>query len=222
MLKRIVLFGWVLVITGGILIVEFPNAGWNHAASEIVWVLSIGVFFATFFFVVMTAARLIAKLITKLTRPRTELPTTIKQIAAQPTPKPRWRLRLLLASAAVIGIAAFMAALLTFIEHEIKLSSVYQVSLARAQESADVARIVGLPVKPGWLVTGEITESTDGTGSATLSIPLDGPRGHGTLHVQAQRRGGKWRPYVLQFVSADKTSAVNLLGQPSTEHPATR
>lgn len=210
MLKWIVLFGWVLVITGGILIVEFPSAGWNHAASEILWMLSIAVFIATFTFVLMTAVRLITRLID----PPKRLPTAVEQITAQPAPKTRWRRKLFLGSGAIIGIAALVVALLTFIEHETKSSDVYRISITRAEQSRDIATIVGLPIKPGWLVTGEITESTDGTGRARLGIPLDGPRGGGTLHVQAQRRAGNWRLYVLQFVSADKTSEVDLLSSP--------
>jgi hypothetical protein len=216
MLKRILLFGLALVLIGGILIVEFPNAEWNRALSEIVWVLSIAVFIVMLALVVMTTARLI----TKILGPSKKLPTTLERCAAEPAPKTRWRRRLLLGLGAVIAIAASVAALLAFIEHEIKSSDVYRMSLTKGQQSADIARIVGLPVKPGWFVTGEIAESTNGGGRATLSIPLDGPRGGGILHVQAQRRGGSWRIYVLEFESKDKNSAVDLLGQPSNEHPA--
>jgi hypothetical protein len=216
MLKRILLFGLALVIIGGILIVEFPNAEWNRALTEIVWALSIAVFIVMLAFVVMTTARLI----TKILGPSKKLPTTLEHRAAELAPKTRWRRRLLLGLGAIIAIAAFVAALLAFIEHEIRSSDVYQMSLTRAQRSTDVAGIVGLPVNPGWFVTGEITESTNGGGRATLAIPLSGPRGGGTLHVQAQRQGGNWRLYALQFVSEDRNSSVDLLGQPANEHPA--
>jgi amino acid transporter len=216
MLKRILLFGLVLLTIGVILIVEFPNAEWNRALSEVVWVLSIAVFIVMLVFVAMTTARLIARI------PGTseKLPTAIEPCAAEPAPKTRWRRRLLLGLGALIAIAAFVAVLLAFIEQKIQGSDVYQISLTKAKQSADVARIVGLPVRPGWFVAGEITESTDGGGRATLGIPLDGPRGRGTLHVQAQRRGGNWRLYVLRFVSEDKNSLVDLLGQPSSERPS--
>jgi hypothetical protein len=215
MLKRTLLVGWALLILGGTLILQFPNARWIHVVSEIVWVLSIGIFIATVVFVAVTAARLI----TKILGPSKKSPTALAR-NAQPAPKSRRNRRLWLGLGTVIAMAAFVAALLAFIENEFRSSEVYQMSLVRAQQSAEVTRIVGVPGRPGWFVTGEISESTDGDGRATLGIPLNGPRGSGTLRVRARRKGGNWRLYVLQFAPKDRSSTIDLMGQTSAEHPA--
>lgn len=113
---------------------------------------------------------------------------------------------------AVLAIAVFVPLLLGFIEHQLKSSAVYQFSIARAQMSSDVVKILGHPINVGWFTTGEISESTNGGGHATLAIPLEGPKGRGTLRVQAHRQEGRWRISVLQLTSAGHDGAVDLLG----------
>jgi hypothetical protein len=54
-----------------------------------------------------------------------------------------------------------------------------------------VIRELGEPIKVGWLVSGSISVSGP-SGEADLSIPLSGPRGHGTLYVFAHKRVGEW------------------------------
>jgi hypothetical protein len=102
---------------------------------------------------------------------------------------------------------------MVFIERQLKASSVYQLSVASAQLSPGVAEIVGRPVSAGWFITGEISESSNGGGHATLAIPLKGPKGQGTLRVQGQRQARSWRISGLQFTSTGYDSAVDLLGE---------
>jgi len=203
MLKRILLVGWALLFVGGFLIVEFPNAAWNHPVSWILWIISIGLFFATLWLCVLVAIRLIDRLFERLSQSPQE------QRKANSETQRRRRLPI---SIVLVAAVVFVVGLVAFIEHEIKSSPIYQMSLARAQLSSNIAGILGHPVNAGWFVSGQLTESTSGDGHATLTIPLKGPKGRGTLRVQADRHAGSWRFLTLQFVPANGQPAADLLG----------
>jgi hypothetical protein len=187
-LKRILLIGWALLLFLGFLIVEFPNAAWNHAASWIVWVLSIGLVFSTIGFCLLVAIRLISR----LTKPRGPLPIAVPQPA-------NWSRLLLLGFMVVVALSVFLAFLLVSIEHEFK-ATLYETSVATARASPELLGMLGTPINVSWFVSGQISQSTNGGGKATLTIPLRGPRGLGRLWVQAQRQAGAWRFSTLQFL----------------------
>jgi hypothetical protein len=112
----------------------------------------------------------------------------------------------------VLAIAAFLVSLLAFIEYDIKASQVYQRSVAEARASSEVIGSLGQPITVGWFSSGEITQSTNGTGWARLTIPLSGPKGKGILKVEAGRLAGRWRLSTLQFISPGQAPTVDLLG----------
>src|SRR5687768_16685620 len=74
----------------------------------------------------------------------------------------------------------------------------YRVALERAQRSDAVIATLGEPVEAAWWISGNVTESM-GSGSADYAIPLSGPRGTGTLYVEARKREGRWHFVVLSF-----------------------
>jgi hypothetical protein len=202
LLTLALLIGWVLLSCGAFLIVEFPNAGWNHGLSLFVWVLLLGLTVATIGFCFFVVVRLIFRLARKIGPQDTshEQPPNLHS-------QSKWPRGL------AIGCIAFLvaAALLVVIEHQIKSSPLFQVSVAQARESPEVVGALGEPVVVGWLVSGQITESSDGGGHATLTIPLEGPKGKGRLRVEAWRRADHWRLSALQFVSGSHNSTADLL-----------
>jgi heme/copper-type cytochrome/quinol oxidase subunit 2 len=208
MFKWILLAGWALLLIGAFLIIEFPNAAWNHFASVVVWIFSIALIIATGVSVVVAAIRLISRLI----RPSARQPAKEVQarFAKPGRLRPRW---LAIALITTAGVAAFVSVLLVVIEREIKSSPVYQTSIERAQESPEVSVALGRPVSVGWFVSGQLTESTNGGGHATQTIPLSGPRGDGTLHVDAKRQAGSWRFSTLQFATTGSNSTADLLSE---------
>jgi hypothetical protein len=208
MSKRLLLCGWALLIVSGILIIEFPNAEWNHAVSEFFWFYGIALFVTTLALVVVKAVRLAVRVVPPSTPGPIILPPLAPVVSLSKRPR-----RSLQVSAIALAIGVFGALLFGFIEHELKSSAVYRFSVARAQVSPDVAQILGHPVNVGWFATGAISESTNGGGHATLAIPLEGPKGHGTLRVQAQRQLGSWRISVLELTPAGHDSVVDLLGE---------
>jgi MFS family permease len=203
---RTLLIGFVLLILGAFLVIEFPKAGWNRYVTEIVWVLSIALAFATLGFCVFLMIRLVSRLVRQVPPRGTsheESPTSHSQSKRSRGP--------IIGFVALFAAVVFIAALLGLIERQIKSSPVYEASVAQARGSAKVLETLGQPVVVGWFVLGELTESSDGSGHATLTIPLKGPKGKGTLRVAAGRRAGDWQLSTLQFVSAAYDSTTDLL-----------
>ena len=208
LLKLTLLVGFVLLFLGAFLIVEFPNAGWNHAVSEIVWVLSIGLVIATLGFCVLVVVRLFSRLARRLPS-QTASPEPLGPTPEHP--QINWSRTFGIGSIVLLAAAVFVVVLLVLVEHQLKSSPVYLVSVQQAQGSAIVIAALGQPVVAGWFVSGQITESTDGSGQATLTIPLKGPKGDGRLRVEAGRQAGNWRLSSLQFVSGGHASTTDLL-----------
>ncbi len=74
----------------------------------------------------------------------------------------------------------------------IRNSDVVQEALARAERDPQVTAALGTPLEVGWLPVGSINTS-NGSGSADVTLPVSGPRGSGEMLVQAVRREGVWR-----------------------------
>jgi len=183
-------------------VVVFPNTAWNHTASLILWMSSIALVFATFIFCSLIAIRLASKLLKTLLRRHAD---KTKQSG---TYRGRtWRRTLVFW---LFSVVVFLVLLVAFVEYEIRSSQVYQASVAEARVSAEVKEILGQPIDGGWFNSGEISQSSNGTGHASLTIPLSGPKGKGVLKVEAGRQSGRWRFSMLQF-STGNAPGVDLL-----------
>jgi hypothetical protein len=79
-------------------------------------------------------------------------------------------------------------------------SESYKMALKEAQDSPCVATRLGTPLTPGWTLSGNMKEGSD-DGSANLSIPIHGPRGKGSLELEAEKDSGIWRITSLVLVS---------------------
>jgi hypothetical protein len=207
MLKRILLAGWALLFLGGFLVVMFPNAGWNHYASEVLWAFSVALVVVTIGFWVVIAIRLLYRLV----RPRPPAHASKAQQSATYPGRPRRR-KMVVGLLSLLAVAVFLVSLLAFIEYRIKSSQVYQVSVSEARASSEVIGSLGQPVNVGWFTSGEITQASNGTGRAKLTIPLSGPKGRGMIKVEAGRLAGRWRFSTIQFISAGQGLTVDLLG----------
>ena len=69
-------------------------------------------------------------------------------------------------------------------------------------KNADVQAKVGTPMKVGWLTSGSINLNGP-SGDASLAIPLSGPKGAGTIYVEAKKKAGTWRYETLEFAPSD-------------------
>ncbi len=106
-------------------------------------------------------------------------------------------------------IAAFAMIMVTIITSSFRHSDVYKQAIAQAAANPQVRERIGEPIKPDWLISGEINLSGN-SGKANLVIPISGPRGRGSIHAVAQKGGGVWRFTCLQVDLANQ-SAIDLL-----------
>lgn len=113
--------------------------------------------------------------------------------------------------ATLIGLfAAFLLCVVTLVFGVMKHSEPYKQALQKVQSSPAVVLCMGEPIKPGWFVTGEI-ETSYGSGTANLAIPIAGPRRKGTIYVEARKSAGIWHFVVLQVAIDREGSRIDLL-----------
>ncbi len=111
----------------------------------------------------------------------------------------------------VLLIVGGAAGIIGAVFGSIKSSDVYQGALTAAMEDAEVINALGEPVKAGLIPSGSISvENT--SGEASLSIPISGPKGKGTLYVEATKSAGSWDYTVLEVAVDGQPGRINLLG----------
>jgi hypothetical protein len=104
-------------------------------------------------------------------------------------------------------VVFFVIPLFLAVEAMMRSSDAYKLTLNTAQASPCVTSALGLPLEPGWMMEGGITESSV-EGSAELSIPVRGPKGKGSLDVQAKKQKGNWRIDSLIFTHGAARSSI--------------
>ena len=107
-------------------------------------------------------------------------------------------------------LAAFGVILMTVITSSFRHSDVYKQAIAQATANPRVHERIGEPIKPDWLISGELNVSGS-SGKANLIIPISGPRGRGRIHAVAQKSGGVWLFTYLQVELANQSASINLL-----------
>jgi len=115
----------------------------------------------------------------------------------------------------VVMVVAFVAAIISFAFGTIKSSYVYQQAIAKTRSNPAVIRELGEPIKPGWLVSGQLSLN-EASGRADLSIPISGPKKSGTVYVLAVKKLGKWDFSALEVEVEGESKRINLL-TPSSE-----
>ncbi|MEN4902687.1 cytochrome c oxidase assembly factor Coa1 family protein [Luteimonas sp. TWI1416] len=123
-----------------------------------------------------------------------------------------------------IALAALaITALLFGVRSALVDSDVYQDALARARADREIIALIGEPMTESFMPAGNINTSTlgGGSGEASLMVTLTGPKGEGTLYVEAKRKRGQWRYGSLFFIKATDDGRVTLvdpatgLGEPA-------
>jgi hypothetical protein len=114
-------------------------------------------------------------------------------------------------------LGLFVAGIVMFVFGLIKSSEPYQHALYVATHDARVQTRLGTPVKPGWMMQGNIRETND-AGTADLTIPLRGSSGEGTLHVSAKRSGGRWSYQTIEL-RAEGSADLDLLAPADSSPP---
>lgn len=110
----------------------------------------------------------------------------------------------------LMGFALFFAAIALLVFSMFRSSDVYEEALVLAQSDPAVQAELGTPVEPGWMILGNM-ETTNGSGTADLTIPLSGPDGSGTMYLKAEKRAGQWTFTHLSVNIDDSAETINLL-----------
>jgi hypothetical protein len=72
-----------------------------------------------------------------------------------------------------------------------KQSGAYQLALSHVETHSGAREILGSPLQAGWFVSGE-TRISGPSGKANISFSVSGPKGSGTVYVDAKKEMGKW------------------------------
>jgi len=87
--------------------------------------------------------------------------------------------------------AAFIFGIMAVTFGSMKSSAPYQQALSAVQTNPEAIQALGEPIKAGFLLSGSINLSGN-TGEASLAIPVSGPRGKGTIYVEAEKYDNAW------------------------------
>jgi hypothetical protein len=111
--------------------------------------------------------------------------------------------RIWLVAIGVVGTLTLFVFTLTFaIEEMFRSSGVIPAAMRIAEKSPCIQERTGTPFTSGWGVTGNMQTSGE-NGSAELSIPVSGPKGSGSLDLEAAKQSGQWTVTDLEFSSKD-------------------
>jgi len=110
----------------------------------------------------------------------------------------------------ILLFCAFIAVVFGAASGVMKSSDAYKEGLARAQASAAVTEALGTPVVTGWFTSGSVNVS-GGSGEAHLEIPISGPKGKGTIYVEAAKSAGAWSYSKLEVAIAASGERIDLL-----------
>jgi hypothetical protein len=122
---------------------------------------------------------------------------------------------------AILFFAAAVLAFIIFIVGLLKNSEPGKEALVRLRTIPAVTAALGEPIQEGFFVAGSI--QTDGSaGAAALQIPVSGPRGKGTLDVEARKRLGVWHfDHVVLILEGDapRIDITEYYQSPNAEAP---
>ena len=111
---------------------------------------------------------------------------------------------------AFLAMAAFTAVIFWFVISLMRQSDAYAQALTASRASPAVVATLGSPIEEGLFTTGNISESGP-SGEAELAIPISGPRGAGTVYVEAKKSAGEWTISKLIFEAENDGKRVDLL-----------
>ncbi|WP_158549346.1 cytochrome c oxidase assembly factor Coa1 family protein [Lysobacter silvisoli] len=120
----------------------------------------------------------------------------------------------------VLGLAltvGFVYGIFSLVVGQMKSHPAYIEALARTRGNAQAVAALGLPIEEPWMVMGSVAGGAK-RGSAHLQIPLTGPKGAGTVYVDATRESGAdWVYHRMDLRLKDGREIVLIKPAPETE-----
>lgn len=105
----------------------------------------------------------------------------------------------------VVGVASIVS----LVMGSIKKSGAFQEALEKARSHPAAVAALGEPIVSGFFITGSI-HVEGSSGEANLSIPLRGPRGKGTLYVEATKRADRWEFALLELEVTGQVERIDI------------
>ena len=102
------------------------------------------------------------------------------------------RLVALLVGLFVLAVFAFAAGIVGLVMWSFRQSDVSRLALDKARKNPEVVARLGEPIEAGLLCSGSMSTSGD-SGTATITIPIHGPKGKADLHLDARKAMGSGR-----------------------------
>ena len=90
-----------------------------------------------------------------------------------------------------------------------KSTDAYQIALARSKADKRVTEALGTPIQAGVFVLGNANVNGP-SGNAELAIPISGPKGKGTIYLEAEKSEGQWRFPKLSVEIAKTRERIDL------------
>lgn len=90
-------------------------------------------------------------------------------------------------------------------------SSVAQMALEKARHDPRVLKLLGEPVRAGWLANGTVRQDETGWGEARIEIPIRGPKGSASLRAIAGKGTGPWVFSSLEVVVEGQPKTIDLV-----------
>jgi hypothetical protein len=110
----------------------------------------------------------------------------------------------------VVVFSALIGGVVYFVESTLRTSYPYQLAVKRATESPAVAAKLGIPLRIGWFVSGELGFNGS-EGSASLGIPVSGPNGKGRIRVVGKKHANHWSFETLELDVSGQDEPIPLL-----------
>ncbi len=129
----------------------------------------------------------------------------------------KWFVPLVVAVVLVV-ISAFIGVVIYGVESMFRASYPYQLAVQRATASPAVAEKLGQPLHIGWFIAGNVNFSGS-EGSATMSVPISGPKGKGHIVVVGKKHTDRWTFETFEVDIEGQDEPIPLLYPPPAPSP---
>lgn len=132
-----------------------------------------------------------------------------------PSPRRDWFGRHWVAVTLVgVAVAGTLIALFVFgVEKTLRDSEPYAEAMRRAARSPAVVEALGTPIEAEYWFTGNISYNNH-NGRAKFDIPIHGPSGRATIHLEATKLEGNWH-YDLLAATIEQSQKRVFLSDPA-------
>lgn len=107
--------------------------------------------------------------------------------------------------------ASFVAVLVAVVFGALRSTEPVQQGLAAARSHPIVQERLGTPIELGWWLSGGV-QVNGPNGTASLMLPLSGPKRSATLYIEGTKRAGVWDFQVLDVEFEGDPNRLHLIG----------